>query len=136
MFFWVLWWWEIFDNLDAKRSLFCCYLNIPWGSAVGYWNAYFLLVASSVSNPRTWMSPFRADIAPGCFFLQFYWWVYILPCNWWINTFGCYYHVTYAFDTRINLQSIVAWMSRNSFLETGAISEVWVASTGFEPITT
>ena len=36
---------------------------------------------------------------------------------------------------RMNLHSIVAWMSRNSLLETGAISEVYVTATGFEPTT-
>ena len=35
---------------------------------------------------------------------------------------------------RVNPHSIVAWMSRNSLLETGAISEV-VTGTGLEPTT-
>ena len=37
---------------------------------------------------------------------------------------------------RVNLHSIVAWMSRNSLLETGTISEVSVTVTGFEPTAT
>ena len=37
---------------------------------------------------------------------------------------------------RVNLQFPVAWMSRNSLLETGTISEVYVTVTGFEPTTT
>ena len=44
----------------------------------------------------------------------------------------CYYHVT---RFRVNLRSIVAWMLRISLLETGTTSEVWMTSTGFEPIT-
>ena len=36
---------------------------------------------------------------------------------------------------RVNLHSVVARMSRNSFPETGAISEVYVTATGFEPTT-
>ena len=46
----------------------------------------------------------------------------------------CYYHFTYAF--RVNLYSIVAWMPMNSLPETGGISEVERAATGFEPTTT
>ena len=34
---------------------------------------------------------------------------------------------------RVNLHSIVAWMSRNSLLKTGAISEVYVTATWIEP---
>ena len=37
---------------------------------------------------------------------------------------------------RVNPHSIVALMSRNSFLETGAKSEVQVTATGREPKTT
>ena len=37
---------------------------------------------------------------------------------------------------RVNPHSIVVWMSRNSLLETGAISEVYVAATEFEHTTT
>ena len=46
----------------------------------------------------------------------------------------CYYHLTYVF--RVNLYSIVAWMPMNSLPETGGISEVERAATGFEPTTT
>ena len=37
---------------------------------------------------------------------------------------------------RVNPYSIVAWMSRNSLLEAGAISKVWVTANGLEPRTT
>ena len=37
---------------------------------------------------------------------------------------------------RVNLHSVVTWMWRNSLIETGAISGVKVAATGFEPTTT
>ena len=37
---------------------------------------------------------------------------------------------------RVNIHSIVAWMSRNSLLETGVISEIKVTATGFESTTT
>ena len=37
---------------------------------------------------------------------------------------------------RVNLYSIVVWMSRNSLFETGAISQVSVTATGLEPTTT
>ena len=37
---------------------------------------------------------------------------------------------------RVNLHYVVAWLSRNSLLETHAISEVYVTATGFEPTTT
>ena len=37
---------------------------------------------------------------------------------------------------RVNLHSLVAWMSRNFLLERGTISEVWVTATGLEPTTT
>ena len=33
----------------------------------------------------------------------------------------CFYYITYAF--RLNLHSVIAWMSRNSLLETGVISD-------------
>ena len=36
----------------------------------------------------------------------------------------------------VNLHAIVGLMSRNSLLETGTISEVYVTATGFEPTTT
>ena len=36
---------------------------------------------------------------------------------------------------RVNSHSIVVQMSRNSLLETGAISEVYVTATGVEPTT-
>ena len=36
---------------------------------------------------------------------------------------------------RVNLHSIVAWMSKNSLLKTGAISEVEETAKGFEPTT-
>ena len=36
---------------------------------------------------------------------------------------------------RVNPHSIFAWMSRNSLLETGVISEVWVTAKGLEPTT-
>ena len=38
--------------------------------------------------------------------------------------------------SRVNSHSIVAWMSRNSLLETGTKSEVQVTATRLEPITT
>ena len=37
---------------------------------------------------------------------------------------------------RVNVYSVVAWMSRSSLLETDAITEAKVAGTGFEPTTT
>ena len=37
---------------------------------------------------------------------------------------------------RVNLHSVVAWLSRNSLLKTHVISEVYVTATGFEPTTT
>ena len=37
---------------------------------------------------------------------------------------------------RVNLHSVVAWMSRNSLLETGAIPKVQVTAAGIEPTTT
>ena len=37
---------------------------------------------------------------------------------------------------RVNLHSLVVWMSRNSLLETGTISEIYMTATGFEPTTT
>ena len=37
---------------------------------------------------------------------------------------------------KVNLNSVVAWMSRNSILETGATSDVWETITGFDPTTT
>ena len=37
---------------------------------------------------------------------------------------------------RVNLHSVVAWMPRNSLLETCAISEVQVITTGYKPTTT
>ena len=46
----------------------------------------------------------------------------------------CSHHVTYAFI--VNLHSVVAWMPRNSLLETCAISEVQVITTGYKPTTT
>ena len=33
----------------------------------------------------------------------------------------------------VNLNSAVAWMSRNALLETGAVSEAEVNATGFNP---
>ena len=36
---------------------------------------------------------------------------------------------------RVNPHSVVAWMSRNSSLEAGAISEVYVTAIGLEPTT-
>ena len=36
---------------------------------------------------------------------------------------------------RVNPHSIVAWISRNSLLETGAKSEVEVTATGLDPTT-
>ena len=37
---------------------------------------------------------------------------------------------------KVNLYPILALMSRNSFLKAGAITEVLVTATGFEPTTT
>ena len=37
---------------------------------------------------------------------------------------------------RVNLHSVVTWVLRSILLETGAISEVQVTVTGFEPTTT
>ena len=37
---------------------------------------------------------------------------------------------------RVNLYSILAWMSSKSLLEAGTISEVQVTATGLEPTTT
>ena len=52
---------------------------------------------------------------------KFYFWVYvIMSCT----------------RFRVNVHSIVVWMSRNSLLETGAIAEILVTATGFEPTTT
>ena len=46
----------------------------------------------------------------------------------------CFYHVTYTF--RVNLRSVIAWISKNSLLETGAISEVKLTVTGLKQTTT
>ena len=46
----------------------------------------------------------------------------------------CSCHVTYAFPSESTLYS--SWISRNSLLETGAKSEVYVTATGLEPTTT
>ena len=46
----------------------------------------------------------------------------------------CFSHVTYTFV--VNLHSEVGWMSRNSLLETGVMSENQVAATRFEPTNT
>ena len=43
-------------------------------------------------------------------------------------------HVIYAL--RVNLHSVITWMSRNSLLETGAISENEITATGLERSTT
>ena len=45
----------------------------------------------------------------------------------------CFYHVAYAF--RVNVHSVTAWISRNSWLELGVISVSYVAKTGLEPPT-
>ena len=37
---------------------------------------------------------------------------------------------------RVNPISVVAWMSRDSLLQTGVKSEVWVTATGLEPTIT
>lgn len=47
---------------------------------------------------------------------------------------ACFYHVTCVFI--VNLLSTIVWMSSNSFLETGTVSEIYMTTTGFEPITT
>ena len=52
---------------------------------------------------------------------KFYFWVYVIMSR---TRF------------RVNVHSIVVWMSRNSLLETGAIAEILVTATGFEPTTT
>ena len=49
----------------------------------------------------------------------------------------CYYHIIMShMSFRVNLHSLGGWMSRNSLSETGAICEVEVTATGFEPTTT
>ena len=47
---------------------------------------------------------------------------------------ACFYHVTCVFI--VNLLSTIVWMSSNSFLETGTVSEIYMTTTEFEPITT
>ena len=48
--------------------------------------------------------------------------VFEVCCEIWHYYTWCFYHVTYAF--RLNLLSVIAWISRNFLLETGAISEI------------
>ena len=45
-----------------------------------------------------------------------------------------FYHVTYA--VRVNLHSVIVWISSTTLLETGAISEEYVTATELKPTTT
>ena len=60
-------------------------------------------------------------------------WIYILSGKH-IYYIVCYYYVPDEF--RVNLHSEVTWMSRNSLLETGAISKDWVIAIWLKPTTT
>ena len=69
---------------------------------------------------------------------QYSWSEYISSVNDVARAAGCLLYLLIMSRTsfRANPRSIVAWISRNPFLETGAISEVYVVGMGLDPTTT
>ena len=91
------------------------------------------LVAATELEPRTtFFVDKHSNILPNCPMTKW------LSCVERTYVYGAltasFYYDTYAF--RMNLQSVIAWIPRNSLLETGAISEDEVTATGLEPTTT